>query len=632
MPQNDPRKRRRASSSQPQPVHEVTSGSTWWTRHADNSLFKKRTIIIAMILVFALVFCIVRLVDVQIIQGPNIAQDARNSRTVSEVLPAERGEIISSNGAVLAQSVQRYTIFGDPKTAATFIPTPCTGDNSDVCNEVNGKTVTGQGPQAVAELLSPIIGISVKTLTQELTGTSGYVVLKRDVVPAVERNIEKLNISNIIGATLTTQRVYPDKKDMGALIGLVNAENKGVAGVEEMENSVLSGKDGKVTYQEGADGQVIPGTKKILQQVENGGTVKLTINSNVQWYVEKMIRQGEQDYHAKWSIGVVQDVKTGQLLAVADGDADQLSAEEEGPRAFSTVFEPGSIGKLITASNLLENNDISINTQFDVPHDFNFEGQHYKDAEDHPVEPWTLAGIIQHSSNVGIIMASTKLSSEQRYNWIKKFGVGEPSGIDMPGSSIGILHPWQTWGGRMKQTVLFGQGYATTALQLTNIAATIANGGVMNEQSLIDSVTVNGKTTSMLHHKQTRIISTKVASEVLNMMASVDDLYAKMENVKGYVLAGKSGTAQVWNPQTKQLSNTIGDMLDVVPYENPRYVVFVAYLNPDNTWACANAGLTAMQISAFLMQKYAVPESVPRTGAIPTNWADENLPDKQQQQ
>ena len=153
----------------------------------------------------------------------------------------------------------------------------------------------------------------------------------------------------------------------------------------------------------------------------------------------------------------------------------------------------------------------------------------------------------------------------------------------------------------------------------------------MNEQSLIDSVTVNGKTTSMLHHKQTRIISTKVASEVLNMMASVDDLYAKMENVKGYVLAGKSGTAQVWNPKTKQLSNTIGDMLDVVPYENPRYVVFVAYLNPDNTWACANAGLTAMQSSAFLMQKYAVPESVPRTGAIPTNWADENLPDKQQQ-
>lgn len=592
----------------------------------DTTTFNRRTRILAAILAAAIVLCLVKLVVVQLVHGPATAQAAADSRTVTEILPARRGEIVSSNGAILAQSVERYTIFGDQRAAAAFTPIPCTKTNTSVCNAVNGRSVQGTGPQAVAELLSPVIGISVQTLTQELTGTSGYVVLKKDVVAAVERNIEKLNISSVVGATMTTQRSYPDQSDMGALVGLVDSEGKGVAGVEEMENSVLSGKDGKITYQQGADGERIPGTTTTSVPAQNGGTVTLTINSDVQWYVENAIREGEKAYNAKWAIGVVQDVKTGELLAVADGDANELSAEERGPRAFTTVFEPGSLGKLITTAGLLTDHDITTSSRFEVPHDLVFQGLHYKDAEDHPVSDWTIAGIVQHSSNVGMILASQKMSLQQRYDWIKKFGIGVPDGIGMPGTSMGLLRPWQDWEGRTKQVVLFGQGYAANALQLTNVAATLANGGVMNEQSLIKSVTVDGKTKDMLHHKQTRVCSEQTAADVLNMMASVNDLYAGMEKVNGYVSAGKSGTAQVADPQTGQLTDTVADMLDVFPYRNPRFAVFVAYLNPDNTWACLNAGVTAMQIGAFLMQKYGIPESTPRVDAIPTNWTDENIP------
>ncbi|MBQ5557022.1 MAG: penicillin-binding protein 2 [Aeriscardovia sp.] len=590
----------------------------------DTTTFNSRTRILAIILAAAIVLCLTKLVIVQLIQGPTTAQAAANSRTVTQILPARRGEIVSSNGAVLAQSVERYTIFGDQKTAATFTPIPCTKTNTNVCNAVNGRSVQGNGPQAVAELLSPVIGISVQTLTQELTGTSGYVVLKKNVVPTVERNIEKLNISSVIGATITTHRSYPDQSDMGALVGLVNFEGKGVAGVEEMENTVLSGKNGKITYQQGADGQRIPGTTTTSVPVHNGGTVTLTINSDVQWYVENAIRQGEKAYNAKWSIGVVQDVKTGELLAVADGDANELSAQERGPRAFATVFEPGSLGKLITTTGLLEDHYITTSSQFTVPHELVFQGLHYKDAEDHPVSNWTIAGIVQHSSNDGMILASQKMSLQQRYDWIKKFGIGQPDGIGMPGTSVGLLRPWQNWEGRTQQVVLFGQGYAANALQMTNVAATLANGGVMNQQSLIKSVTVDGKTKDMLHHKQTRICSKQTAADVLNMMASVNDLYAGIEKVNGYVSAGKSGTAQVADPQTGQLTDTVADMLDVFPYRNPRFAVFVAYLNPDNTWACLNAGVTAMQIGAFLMQKYGIPESTPRVDAIPTNWTSQD--------
>lgn len=589
-------------------------------RANDNRTFRVRTTILAAVLAACIIFAMCKLINLQLINGTALAQAATDSRLVTETLQGKRGEIVDDTGAVLAQSVETYTIYADQKAAAIFKPIACTKTNAGVCNAVDGKTPTTQGPEAVAELLSPVIGMSVSELLPLLKGNTRYSVLKKNVSPAVERKIEKLNMESVIGTEETMKRTYSDTKSMGTLLGITNAAGVGVAGIEEMENSVLSGKDGKETYQRGGSGQAIPGTRTIVQKPVEGGTVKLTINSDVQWFTNQALMAGLQKYHAKWGIAVVQDVSNGQLLAVADTEGDNPQSIVSGSKAMTSTFEPGSIGKLITAANLLEHHKATATEHYIVPYSMTLDGQTYHDAEQHGDEHWTLAGIIQNSSNVGTIMAAHDLTNTQRYDFLRKFGIGVSSDIGYPGMSDGILYPPNEWSERTSQTILFGQGYSASALQMVNVAATIANGGVKEDQSLVESVTKNGVTTTVPHAKPVRVISKSVASQLLNMMESVTEIYAKAGvKVDGYRIAGKSGTAQVVGP-TGQLTNTIGDWVGVIPADHPRFAIMVAYMDPTPMYGGMSAGPVMAQIGGFLMQKYAVPASSPRKDAIPTEW------------
>ena len=309
-------------------------------------------------------------------------------------------------------------------------------------------------------------------------------------------------------------------------------------------------------------------------------------------------------------------------MADTDGYAAGSSqAALKSSRAMTTAFEPGSTGKLITAAALLQEQIHGASSQFQVPYSYTYDGQEYHDSHSHGVENLTLAGIIKESSNVGMVMSSKGLSNQQRYDYISKFGVGTTSGIGFPGESSGILAKASQWDARTAQTVLFGQGYAATALQMTNVVATIANKGVKLDQSLVKSTTDSaGKTTKNEAGSGTRIVNSSVASDLMDMMESVTDTY-KTSGVKvdGYRIAGKSGTAQVADANGN-LTNNIGDWIGAIPADNPQYVVMVAYMNPQPIYGGMSAGPVMAKIGGFLMQKYAVPTSVARKHAIATKW------------
>jgi cell division protein FtsI (penicillin-binding protein 3) len=288
---------------------------------------------------------------------------------------------------------------------------------------------------------------------------------------------------------------------------------------------------------------------------------------------------------------------------------------------MTTTFEPGSTGKLITAAALMQNGLHKATDHFQVPYSYTLNRQMYHDSHDHGVEKLTLAGIIKESSNVGMVMASEGLSKQQRYDFITRFGIGSKSGIGFPGESAGLLTKASQWDGRTANTVLFGQGYAATALQMTNVVSTIANKGVKLRQSLVASSTdAEGKTTKNTDTQGTRVIDKSVSSDLMDMMESVAGVYSKAGvNVKGYRIAGKSGTAQVADSSGK-LTNTIGDWIGAIPADNPRYVIMVAYLNPSPIYGGLTAGPVMASIGGFLMQKYTVPTSAARKNAIPTEW------------
>lgn len=597
-----------------------------WFRARGIDAFAARCIAVGMILVIVACTCFGKLIQVQLLDGQATAEAATNSRTSKVAVSAKRGRILASNGTVLAQSVERYNIIGVPDAATSFTPVDCGTKQAKAlgyCHSIDGKPVGVSGAAAVARLLAPLLDMDAMELGADLNGTNQYVILKKDVTPQVKRAIDKLNLGGIVYGELSSQRVYAENTLIGALLGGVNDDGSGASGLELTLNKQLSGTDGYTVYQRGNGGEVIPGTVSKTKAAQDGSDVTLTIDSDVDWYVKRVLTEGVASSHAKWGIAVVEDALTGEILALEDSDAIQAGSSEakaSASRAVSQTFEPGSIGKVPALAAILQNGVHKIDDHFTVPYEYTSEGQKFHDAVYHPDKRWTLAGILQNSSNSGMVMAAEKLTSQQRYDMLTKFGIGQATGLNLPGESRGVLGTPSSWDGRTKNTVLFGQGYTVNALQLSRVMSVIANKGVNRQQSLIKSVTdKNGKPVDMLNRSAARVLDEKIANQVRNAMESALEEYKDVAGVNGYRVAVKSGTAEVVGSDGS-LSSIIADFAGIIPANDPRFIVTVVMQDPDGSYGGTTSGKLFAKIGEFLMQKYDVPNSPARTDAIPVEW------------
>ena len=597
-----------------------------WFRARGIDAFAARCIAVGMILVIVACTCFGKLIQVQLLDGQATAEAATNSRTSKVVVSAKRGGILASNGTVLAQSVERYNLIGVPDAATSFTPVDCGTKQAKAlgyCHSIDGKPVGVSGAAAVARLLAPLLDMDAMELGADLNGTNQYVILKKDVTPQVKRAIDKLNLGGIVYGELSSQRVYAENTLIGALLGGVNDDGSGASGLELTLNKQLSGTDGYTVYQRGNGGEVIPGTVSKTKAAQDGSDVTLTIDSDVDWYVKRVLAEGVASSHAKWGIAVVEDALTGEILALEDSDAIQAGSSEakaSASRAVSQTFEPGSIGKVPALAAILQNGVHKIDDHFTVPYEYTSEGQKFHDAVYHPDKRWTLAGILQNSSNSGMVMAAEKLTSQQRYDMLTKFGIGQATGLNLPGESRGVLGTPSSWDGRTKNTVLFGQGYTVNALQLSRVVSVIANKGVNRQQSLIKSVTdKNGKPVDMLNRSAARVLDEKIANQVRNAMESALEEYKDVAGVNGYRVAVKSGTAEVVGSDGS-LSSIIADFAGIIPANDPRFIVTVVMQDPDGSYGGTTSGKLFAKIGEFLMQKYDVPNSPARTDAIPVEW------------
>ncbi len=588
------------------------------TKRSWHLSFCKRSLSVGLILILVAALALGKLAYIQLFDGRSMAQAAAAGRTVPHTIKAQRGRILDVNGRVLAQSLERYNIIGDPEAAASFIPINCTKRTGNDCHSIKGHPVGADGAAGVARLLAPALGMNAMELGGKLSVPGRYVVLAKRVTPEVKRSIDKLGLQGIITAELSSERTYPHADLMGALIGGIDDSGKGVAGIEQMENRRLTGTDGYTVYQQGMLGQEIPGTMTRQRNPVNGKDVRLTIDQDVLWYVRQALKSGCQNYHADWALAVVQDTRTNEILALADSDDYQAGSDQakvNSSRAVAETFEPGSVGKTISAAGMLQEQAHSMTDRFTVPDHITLDNQQYKDSFNHGDEHWTLAGILQNSSNVGMVMAGQNYPDQKRYDYLTRFGIGQVSALGLPGESKGLLTTPQTWDRRTRNTVLFGQGYATNAVQLTNAIATLANKGVRSDQTII-----RGQGAPKAH--QVRVVDEKVAAEVMNAMESVSEKYDKTVKVEGYRIAAKTGTAEVAD-SSGRLSGIVSDWVGILPADDPRFVITVVLKNPHSSagiFGGVTAGPIFAQIGEFLMQKYQVPTSQPRTDAIPVTW------------
>ncbi|PBC99671.1 peptidoglycan synthetase FtsI [Streptomyces sp. OV198] len=547
---------------------------------------------VSLALTLVMIAFVVRLLQVQAVDANAYVAKAEQNRYVGRTLAATRGGITDRNGVELATSVDAYDITADP--------TMFTQDTTKVTD----------APEQAAALLGPILGQEVDTVAKKLrTKNTRYTLLAHRQTPqvwkqikdlrstlAVKAETDKSTVNFLAGvvAVPASKRVYPNGDLAAGILGWVNADGKGGGGVEQKLNKELAGKDGKIRYAQ-SGGRQVPTVGSTETPAVAGSDVELTINRDIQWAAQNAITQQVKASKADRGYVIVQDARSGEILAMANSpgfdpnDLTQANAAALGNAALQDAYEPGSTAKVMSMAAVLEENAATPETHVVVPNRLHRGDRLFQDDIDHATWNLTLNGVLAKSSNIGTILATGQLGKTQKeanqvlYSYLRKFGIGSYTGLGFPGETKGILAPADKWSTSQQYTIPFGQGMSINAMQAASVYSTIANGGVRVEPTLVRGTKgPDGRFTPAAQPKKTRVVSEKTAGTLAQMLESVVDdeqgTGAKAR-IPGYRVAGKTGTANRVDPATGKYHGYTSSFAGFAPADNPRVTVYCAIQN-----------------------------------------------------
>ncbi|MFB7941792.1 peptidoglycan D,D-transpeptidase FtsI family protein [Streptomyces sp. NPDC056049] len=555
---------------------------------------RPRLRLISVGLTLVMLAFVVRLLQVQAVDASAYAAKADKYRFQEYTLSAERGEITDRNGIALAASVDAYDITADPKL---FTPE---------------ESRLRDAPEQAAALLAPILGKEPAELAKKLrTPDSRYTLLARKQTPQVWNQIKDLKKVyaqkaqepggtrvNLLGGVLSepsTKRVYPNG-DLGAgILGYVNAEGRGAGGVESMLDPELAGQDGKIRFT-ASGGRQVPTAGSQGTPAVPGSDIELTIDRDIQWAAQQAIAEQVGKSKADRGYVIVQDTRTGEILAMANApgfDPNDLSAANAasmGNAALQDAYEPGSTSKVMSMAAVLEEGKAAPDTHVTVPNRLHRGDRLFKDDIDHPTWYLTLNGVLAKSSNIGTILATGQLGKDQAESnrvldgYLRRFGIGSPTGLGFPGETAGILAKPQDWSTSQQYTIPFGQGLSVNALQAASVYSTIANGGVRIEPTLVRGTKgPDGRFTPADKPAESRVVSEQTAKTLAQMLESVvedREGTGTKAAIPGYRVAGKTGTANRVDPELGRYKGYTASFAGFAPADQPRVTVYCAIQNP----------------------------------------------------
>ena len=609
--------------SQPKDQPRKAQASRWraWLKRRPSH--SRRLQALLAVFTACAVLLAVRLVDLQGVRAGDLAKSASEFRTRSYTLQAKRGDILDSSGAVMATSVERYNVAVNQQLIGEYVKYK---------EDDSGKLVAvGSGAAAAAQDLAPLLDMDEAELGGKLLGGDEkrpFVYLKKDISPELWRKIRELRIPGIEPEQVM-KREYPNGKIAGNVIGYTGMTGTqtdddtpeqavGQAGIERSLNDVLTGEDGQLSVQI-AGGAVLPSGDKSETPAKDGSDVQLTINRDLQDNVENAVDATVEDQGAQWASAVVLEIGTGSVLALADSntpDPSNLAATDPsnwGSRAVSTPVEPGSTGKVMTFSAAIDQGKVTPLSTFTVPDVITMpNGETISDNDSHATSDMTVAGILALSYNTGLIQIGDTIPDETRFDYMKKFGIGSKTGIELPSESAGILSDPSTWDNRTRYTTMFGQGWAATTLQLGQMVSVIGNGGVRVPVHIVDNVTdSDGTEHPTVVGDSVQVISPESADTMLDMMQAVTDPNSTgwRAAVPGYNIAGKTGTAQVPD-EDGNLTRRVGTFVGLVPAEDPQIAIAVAVYNaPGAGYGGEVAAPVFKDVTTFAVRQLGIPPS-----------------------
>jgi cell division protein FtsI (penicillin-binding protein 3) len=572
-----------------------------------------------MILVVAMLLLVARLVDVQVLHAGAYAAQARGESAITVSLPSLRGGIYARDGSPLALSVPTDDVVADDFQIAH--------------------------PVTTAQALAPMLHVPVATLAAQLHQRSGYVVLARQLSPTIG---QKIAADSLPGITLISdsKREVPNGDLASPVVGFTNAAGKGAGGLEYGDNQRLAGSAGKETIMESPGGVALPQSPVTNQVATTPGTgLELTVDTQLQYESEQALAKAIESSNSVSGTAVVMDVKTGQILSMANlvathpaplgapttatnppggvvpiGPKDAVS-EAPSNLAVTQLYEPGSVFKLVTFSAALQNALINPNTVFTVPDQMKLDGSTFHDAEPHPTQQMTATQILAQSSNIGTSEIAQGVGEQRLLNQVKLLGFGQATGLNFPGESPGLLATAAQWEPTNYVSLPIGQVDAVNPLQVLDAYNTVANGGVYVAPKLVQAtVSPAGTVTKAAASPTHRVLSPSVNSEVTSMLEQVvNQGTGTSATVPGYTVAGKTGTAQI--PTQGHDSYVTGaymaTFVGFAPASNPTLSMIVVLDRPTPIFGGTVSAPVFSQIMSYALHRYDIP-TTPGAGTSTT--------------
>jgi cell division protein FtsI (penicillin-binding protein 3) len=506
-------------------------------------------------LLFALFLALLALAALRATWLGTVKSGSLSERAVSQQIenlpvPARRGTIFDRHGVELAVSEDAVTAFANP-----FLI---------------------DDPAAVAARLAPLVGRTKDDLLRRLSDRdAGFVYLRRKMDASVGQKIERLEIEGI-GTMTEPKRTYPQGHLASQVIGSVGTDNYGLAGLEHARNRALKGEDGERRLVKDALGE--PVSLVEVERAEAGEDLHLTLDAAIQERTEAVLTEVGQTYQPAGATAVVMDPRTGEILALANwprvdaNDVDGAPASARRNRAIQTSYEPGSTFKAFTISGALEEKLVEPETRLAVPAMLQVADRTIGEAHDGGGGNLTVAEIVARSSNVGSVMIGLKLGAERFDRWVRRFGFGRPTGIDLPGEQQGIVLRPDAYSGSSMGNMPIGQGIAVTPIQMAAAYTAIANRGHLRRPYVVAGD----------RRPPRRVLSTRTAERISRMLEGVFAAggTAQEAQVEGYRLAGKTGTAEKAENGGYSKTDFVASFIGYAPARNPRLLVSVMVDEP----------------------------------------------------
>lgn len=538
-----------------------------------------------------------RLAELQIAQGARYRARAQRQQERRIELSARRGSILDRQGRELAVSVEA--------TSAYAIP-----------DEI-------ESPQNLARELSPLLEIPASTLASKMTQKRGFVWLARKIAPAAADRLRAKKPRGI-HFVAESRRFYPKGALGASVLGFVGTDDRGLAGLEYLYDQKMRGKAGEIvaltdarrsTYGEETGGGRSP---------EEGSTLTVSIDSGIQFIVEQELAATLRQYGARSGSVVLLDPFTGEVLAMASApgfDPNQYGrfpADARRNRAIADAYEPGSTFKIVTGAAALERGVVRLDEVIETGHGaIRIGNVTISEDEHHDYGPLTLAGVFEHSSNVGIIRVGVRLGPERLFSGASALGIGRTTGVDLPGESSGIFRPLVRWSSLSNASISMGQEVALTALQLARVVAIVANGGFLVQPRLVTRVTrPDGRVERIGSPSPTRVISPETAQALRRILVGVVEKgTGTTAAIPGFKVGGKTGTAQKAGPGGYQAGRYVPNFVGFAPAEVPRVVAVVVVEEPQGKYYARE--VAAPLFARIVSQVLGILRVAPREQRVP---------------